>query len=604
MGNVLDVNGVSYTVKSPLGEGGAAKVFRVRSSADGKDYALKKIAKSGSERRDKRFREEIKFGKVASNDHVVKIHDESEDADYFYYTMDLYAKSLRDIIREESDHQVLLDYLSQLCEGIAYVHGEGAVHRDIKPENILVDSGNRRLVLADFGIAHFKDSSLTRKGDLLANRNYLAPEQMVKNNAKDVGKPADIFALGLIITEVFTKQNSRGARHRRVGDVYPFLSDVDLLVESTMLQDETQRIKIQAVSDALHLTRKRVDSSIEGIMEELRWHDESTTEHTEWYDASTIEHTQEKDLVFRQAGTDVLSAKYIFERTTDEELSRYNLNYHCEISYRVSDELYNACVQSQIYSICKAKFEYEASGTWKESDLDLVVSPSKASLLSQLGEIQHRYPLARNSMWEALPRMAAHYFRFCKDYHCKEIIRSICRLPLVSPPHPGIGLGQQNLVNAPIIWIVSSVRSYLKSDFFEMSPQDLQQVELERHVSIDWEETSLDNTGRKAVGADLFAEPLDAQPVARALKELEENWNVSIWERGDGSYSIHFQSREEYMRFSKQARARAASDYVFEGDVIDLLRVNDEDDDLVELVWTSTFDIPSTLAKVLNPLEI
>lgn len=585
---IPEIDGVSYTVERVLGRGGTAEVLQVRSSVDGKVYALKQIAKDGqSGRRNERFRNEIGFGMAARNDHVVRIHAQFEDAEYFYYTMDLYPKSLREVIAEESNHQVLLDYLSQLCDALAYVHGEGVVHRDIKPENILVHTENRRLVLADFGIAHFKDSSLTKRGEILANRNYQAPEQMAKKDAGSVREPADIFALGLIITEVFTKQNSRGARHQRVGDIHPFLSDLDLLVERMMLQDETQRIKIQAARDALQLIRRQVDYRTEEIMEELR--------HT---DVPASGYIPETDLVLEQAGTDVLSAKYIFERTTDEELSLYNPNYHCEISYRVSDELYNSCVQSMLYSICKKKFEYEANGTWSKSDLSSVLSPLKLKLLSEFESIQRKYPLARNSLWAWLPQRAAHYFRFCKDYHCRELITSIHQILSITPGS-GAGSLHQNLVDAPILWITSRVREYLRTDLFETSPQNLQRIEFEHHVSVHWEGTSLDDSSRKSVGANLFDETNDVEPIARILEEFENNWAVSFWKRSDGSFSIYFQSREEYERFSKEARAVADPHHAFQGDVNDLLRTDDNYDDLVALAW-DTFDIRSTLAKVLH----
>ena len=317
------IDGVSYVFESVIGEGGTAEVWGVRSSLADQAFALKRIAKGvGSSARDERFRNEIRFGLSASNDHVVRIHSQFEDENYFYYTMDLYSMSLRKIIEEEFDYEVLLDYLSQLCNGLAYVHSKGIVHRDIKPENILVDRANRRLVLADFGIAHFKDSTLTKRGEILANRNYQAPEQMAKKDPGGIGQPADVFALGLLITEMFTKQNSRGARHRRVGDVHPFLSDLDLLVERMMLQDATQRIRIEAVRDMLNLIRRQVHSRIEELVDDLRR-----------IDAPTGGHTRETEQVLERAGKDVLSAKYIFERATDAELLRYNSNYHCEISY-------------------------------------------------------------------------------------------------------------------------------------------------------------------------------------------------------------------------------------------------------------------------------
>lgn len=586
---IPEIDGVSYTVVSLLGRGGTAEVLKVRSSADEKFYALKIILKDlGSNRRNERFRNEINFGMTAKNDHVVKIHSQDEDAEYFYYTMDLYPQSLREIMAQELDHQVLLDYLSQLCNGLAYVHEQGIVHRDIKPENILVDSKTQQLVLADFGIAHFKESSLTEKGDLLANRNYLAPEQMAKKDARGIGKPADIFALGLIITEAFTKQNPRGTRHRRVGEIHPFLSDLDLLIERMTLQDETQRINIRAARDAILLIRKQVGSNIEEIMEELRPDDVSASGDI-----------PEIDLVLQRAATDVLSAKYIFERTSDEELSRYNPKYHCEISYRVSDELYNSCVQAMLYSICKEMFEYEAKGTWSESDLSFVVTSDKDVLLSEFESIQRQYPLARGSIWAGLPRMAAHYFRFCKDYHCKELLVSIHR-KLAVTRYTDDGSLHHNLVNAPIIWIAHSVRRYLRTDHFEISTQNLQQIELERHLSIHWEETSLDDHSRKALGSNLLVESNDAESLARILEKFEDKWDVSLWERSDGSYSVYFRSRDEFDRFSDEARAVAAPHYAFEGDVLDLLRTEAEYDDLIALTWEPGFDIRSTLAKVLN----
>lgn len=588
----MDIDGVSYILGSQLGQGGAATVFEARSSDGEKVYAFKLIKKSESSTRNMRFRNEIAFGMAAKHDHVVKIHAQGENEEFFYYTMDLYSKSLREVITEESDHQVLLNYLSQLCDGLAYVHAAGVVHRDIKPENILVDSKNGRLVLADFGAAHFKDAPLTKKTDFLGNRNYLAPEQMEKKDAREIGKPADIFALGLILTEVFTKQNSRGAQHRRVGDVHPFLSDLDLLVQRMVLQDEGRRIKIQAVRHWLNLIRKQVDYNIDEIVEELR--------HTDVPTSGVIPDT---DSILEQAGTDVLSAKYIFERTTDQELSRYNLNYHCEISYCVSEELYNSCVQSMLYTICKRKFAYEAHGTWSESDWNGVVSPLKAELLHEFASIQRQYPLARNSIWAGLPSMAEHYFRFCKDYHCKEILQSI-RQKLLVTPYPNNGTLHQDLVDAPILWIANHVRRYLKTDVFEMTPQNLQSIEFERHLSIDWKGTSLDSSSRKALGADLFAESLDAEPVAHILDVFEKTWNVSLSERDDGTYTIYFSSRDEYEQFSEEARAVAAPDYAFQGEVLDLLRTEDEYDDVVALTWEPSFDIRNTLAKVLKLREL
>ena len=72
---------------------------------------------------------------------------------------------------------------------------------------MLYDATNDRVVLCDFGIAHFTDeqrytSTETQPGTRLANFQYSAPEQ--RNPGANVDHRADIYALGLILNEFFT----------------------------------------------------------------------------------------------------------------------------------------------------------------------------------------------------------------------------------------------------------------------------------------------------------------------------------------------------------------------------------------------------------------
>jgi serine/threonine protein kinase len=54
---------------------------------------------------------------------------------------------------------VLLGVIQDLCETLAYVHGEGVIHRDLKPSNVLVRPSGKP-VLFDFGLAaHIGDTS-------------------------------------------------------------------------------------------------------------------------------------------------------------------------------------------------------------------------------------------------------------------------------------------------------------------------------------------------------------------------------------------------------------------------------------------------------------
>jgi serine/threonine protein kinase len=46
----------------------------------------------------------------------------------------------------------VMQFASELCQGIAYCHREGVMHRDLKPENLLIDSRGT-LKIGDFGMA-------------------------------------------------------------------------------------------------------------------------------------------------------------------------------------------------------------------------------------------------------------------------------------------------------------------------------------------------------------------------------------------------------------------------------------------------------------------
>ena len=67
-----------------------------------------------------------------------------------------------------------LEYLEQICAGLAHAHKHGVIHRDIKPQNLLLTDDKKTVKIADFGVARVTetDSPITRVGTDI----YAAPE--------------------------------------------------------------------------------------------------------------------------------------------------------------------------------------------------------------------------------------------------------------------------------------------------------------------------------------------------------------------------------------------------------------------------------------------
>jgi len=140
-----------------------------------------------------------------------------------FYVMPLYDSSLRKLMEGGVSPGDVLKLFNDILDGVEAAHLQNVFHRDLKPENLLVEMPGRRIVVADFGIAHFEEEDLftaVKTGDeRLANYRYSAPEQRTPGGSVD--HRADIFALGLILNEMFTGELAQGTAHKLVAAADP-----------------------------------------------------------------------------------------------------------------------------------------------------------------------------------------------------------------------------------------------------------------------------------------------------------------------------------------------------------------------------------------------
>ncbi len=204
-----------------LGKGGMGTVYLARDPRLKREVALKVLRRLGDPEADRRFQSEAEAVARLQHPHIVQIFeigrwqplDRSEPALFvaLEYVPD---GSLASVLRQGplavAEAAALLEVLARAMQA---AHEAGIVHRDLKPANVLLGGpvpGNSGSLsfgfpkIADFGLARQLDSRQrqTVAGHLLGTPAYMAPEQA--EGRHDVGPPADVWALGVILYQCLT----------------------------------------------------------------------------------------------------------------------------------------------------------------------------------------------------------------------------------------------------------------------------------------------------------------------------------------------------------------------------------------------------------------
>jgi tetratricopeptide (TPR) repeat protein len=220
-----------YEILGLVGRGGMGMVYKARQLSLKRLVALKMIraAPHAGPRELARARTEAEAVARLRHPHIVQIYEVGEHDGLPYFALELVdGPDLETATAGRALPAALAARLVQTLAGaVQHAHQQGIIHRDLKPANVLLGfsrdaaaergGGTRSAAasrlnealpkIADFGLAKLLDADTgpTPTEAFVGTPGYMAPEQAA-GKARDIGPPADVFALGAILYRLLTGQ--------------------------------------------------------------------------------------------------------------------------------------------------------------------------------------------------------------------------------------------------------------------------------------------------------------------------------------------------------------------------------------------------------------
>jgi tRNA A-37 threonylcarbamoyl transferase component Bud32 len=235
-----------YRIIGLVGKGGMGEVYKAEDIKLSQMVALKFLPDSYREDSAalERFHAEVRNARQVSHVNVCRVFDIGEVDGRHFLSMEFVdgddlSELLTRVGRFTSERAVEIS--RQICVGMEAIHKAGILHRDLKPANIIIDKkGVARIT--DFGIAGI-EADMTGDNIRAGTPAYMSPEQIT---GKEVTTRSDIYALGLVIYEIFTGKQAFIAdnvmelikKHQTATPSSPssHVKGIDPLVESVIAQ--------------------------------------------------------------------------------------------------------------------------------------------------------------------------------------------------------------------------------------------------------------------------------------------------------------------------------------------------------------------------------
>ena len=238
-----------FDVIAPLGEGGAARIFKVVDRSTSAELALKLLNRQASGPLRGHFELEYQTLLDLQHPHTVQVHEFGHDTTGLFYTMELLHGS--DLSGSAPlPWQTACKYVRDASQVLALLHARQLIHRDVSPRNLWCTTAGQ-VKLIDFGaLAHFG-----KHPHVIGTPPFVPPESLEQ---QPLDQRTDLYALGAVFYYLLTGIQAYPAR--TLGQL-PLLWQVELRPPSEVREREeaSELPAIPAELDQLVLSLLRAD---------------------------------------------------------------------------------------------------------------------------------------------------------------------------------------------------------------------------------------------------------------------------------------------------------------------------------------------------------
>ena len=195
-----------YQVLDMLGRGGMGAVFLAKDLRLDRQVAIKVLLPEVADEPGfvGRFEREARIAARLVHNNIIPIYEVEQVGDFHYFVMKYVAgKALEDMLTGKPlPVSQAREILWQACQGLGHAHQRGVIHRDVKPSNIMVEEGEGRVIITDFGISKAvqSDTRYTSTGQMLGTPCYLSPEQA---QGHELDARSDQYSLAVLGYQMF-----------------------------------------------------------------------------------------------------------------------------------------------------------------------------------------------------------------------------------------------------------------------------------------------------------------------------------------------------------------------------------------------------------------